>query len=159
MPQKACERWFCHVMAFVHLFEMPQNRKFHFRFLFCSKIDHVRIIRNAPIFYVRNIWNAPSFLSDSENGALRFWSISNKWANAITWQNHLSHAFWGISYYSPYHRAKDESFKSYNNSVTFNHLKRKLQIEEILRPYWLFCSMRKYDWHPVFMSSRFYVVL
>ena len=28
--------------------------------------------------------------------------VRNANANAITWQNHLSHAFWGISYYSPY---------------------------------------------------------
>ena len=26
MPQKACERGFCHVIAFSQFFEMPQNR-------------------------------------------------------------------------------------------------------------------------------------
>ena len=37
----------------------------------------------------------------TENEILRFWGISNKNANANTWQNHLSHGFWGISYYFP----------------------------------------------------------
>ena len=37
----------------------------------------------------------------TENEILRFWGISNKRANANTWQNHLSHGFWGISYYFP----------------------------------------------------------
>ena len=27
MPQKACERCFCHVMVFAFLFEMSQNRR------------------------------------------------------------------------------------------------------------------------------------
>ena len=30
MPKKACERWFCHVIAFAYLFEMPQNRRISF---------------------------------------------------------------------------------------------------------------------------------
>ena len=33
--------------------------------------------------------------------AQNFWGISNKNPNVITWQNHLSHVFWGISYYLP----------------------------------------------------------
>ena len=54
------------------LFEMP-----HFSFLILK------------IIQIRRKWNS-SILGHS-----------NKWANVITWQNHLSHAFWGISYYSP----------------------------------------------------------
>ena len=36
MPQKACERGFCHVIAFSQFFEMPQNRRISFsvHFLF-----------------------------------------------------------------------------------------------------------------------------
>ena len=52
----------------------PKIEEFHFRFLFCSKIDHVRIIRNAPFFHIRNIWNAPfSPFSEShrKNGAFQ----------------------------------------------------------------------------------------
>ena len=30
MPQKACERGFCHVIAFSQFFEMPQNRRTSF---------------------------------------------------------------------------------------------------------------------------------
>ena len=30
MPQKACERGFCHVIAFSQFFEMPQNRRISF---------------------------------------------------------------------------------------------------------------------------------
>ena len=34
MPQKACERWFCHVIAFAIFFEMPKNRTISFSVLF-----------------------------------------------------------------------------------------------------------------------------
>ena len=44
------------------------------------RIDHVLIIRNAPLFNVQNIWNTP-----------------------FSWQNHFSYAFRGFSYYLPYH--------------------------------------------------------
>ena len=34
MPQKAGERWFCHVMAFAYYFETSQNRRISFSILF-----------------------------------------------------------------------------------------------------------------------------
>ena len=42
MPQKACERGFCHVMAFSQSFEMPQNRRISFsvHFQFCPTFSH-----------------------------------------------------------------------------------------------------------------------
>ena len=43
------------------------------------------------------IWNA-SILIDH---VLIFWNAPLE-KNAITWQNHLSHTFWGISYYPAY---------------------------------------------------------
>ena len=45
-----------------------RDAPFHFRLLFCFKIDHVHFYRNAPLFYVRFFRNDPFFLSDSENG-------------------------------------------------------------------------------------------
>ena len=38
----------------------------------------------------------------TEYEILQFWGISDNYGNAITWQNHISCAFWGISYYFPY---------------------------------------------------------
>ena len=38
----------------------------------------------------------------TENEILRFRGISKFYGNAITWQNHLPHAFWGISCFLPY---------------------------------------------------------
>ena len=37
MPQKLCERGFCHVMEFSQFFEMPQNRRISFSVHFLSK--------------------------------------------------------------------------------------------------------------------------
>ena len=56
-PEKACERYIFHVMAYVFLY--PKIEEFHFRFRFCLKIDHV--------FF----WYTQFFLSDSENGAFQ----------------------------------------------------------------------------------------
>jgi len=50
MPQKACERGFCHVTAFEFFFEMLQSRTFS-RF----KIIQVIFPRNAPFPMVRNL--------------------------------------------------------------------------------------------------------
>jgi len=62
MPQKTFERGFSHVIL-----KCPKIEEFHFRFLFCFKIDHVLIFWSAPLFYVRSFLNASFFLSDSEN--------------------------------------------------------------------------------------------
>ena len=44
MHQKACERGFCHVIAFSQIFEMPQNRRIsfsvHSRFIFLSDSEN-----------------------------------------------------------------------------------------------------------------------
>ena len=40
MPQKACERGFCHVIAFSQFFEMPHNRRISFAF---EKIKHKKV--------------------------------------------------------------------------------------------------------------------
>ena len=50
MPQKACERYIFHVMAYAISFEMP-----HFIFGFFSILKLITCIffRNAPLFYVR----------------------------------------------------------------------------------------------------------
>ena len=69
------------------IWNAQKNEEFHFRFLFCFKIDHVLIVRNAPLFNVRNIWNASFFLFDSEMGkwgfsnisSIRKWGISNNY--------------------------------------------------------------------------------
>ena len=37
----------------------------------------------------------------TENEILRLWGISKNYENSITWKNHLSNAFWGISWYLP----------------------------------------------------------
>ena len=94
-----------------------------FQFGSCSvlkyQVDHVLFFWNAPLSYVRNFWKAwffPFSESDRKNGAfqkltcnqflnekgteneiIRFWGISKNYAIDITWQNYLSHAFWGIS--------------------------------------------------------------
>ena len=61
MPQKAYERNTFHVMAYAIFF---RNAPFHFRFLFCLKIDHVRFFR-CPIFL---LLNAAGWLSASVGG-------------------------------------------------------------------------------------------
>ena len=66
MPQKACERWFCHVIAFAIFLKCPKIKEFHFRFFFYFEIDHVFFL-NAQLSYVLFL-NAPFFISDSENG-------------------------------------------------------------------------------------------
>ena len=40
MPQKACERGFCYVIAFSQFFEMPHNRRISFAF---EKIEHKKV--------------------------------------------------------------------------------------------------------------------
>ena len=46
MPQKACERGFCHVIAFSQFFEMPQNRRISFSvpflFLNSSRVNFLK---------------------------------------------------------------------------------------------------------------------
>ena len=75
--------------------------EFHHRFLFYFKIYHVLIL-------VFEIFEMPHFsifrIRKILNERIRFLGISTKNVNAITWRNHLSHAFWGISYYFPYIR-------------------------------------------------------
>jgi len=66
MHQKACERWFCHVIAFAIFLKCPKIKEFHFRFFFYFEIDHVFFL-NAQLSYVLFL-NAPFFISDSENG-------------------------------------------------------------------------------------------
>ena len=34
MPQKSCERWFCHVIAFAYYLKCPKIEEIHFRFFF-----------------------------------------------------------------------------------------------------------------------------
>ena len=101
MPQKACERGFCHVTAFSQFFEMPQNRRISFSFIFCFKIDHVLIFWNAHFSHFQNQIRKMRHFN-------RKWSSSilghfKKLKNAVTWQNPLSHAFWGISWYLVYY--------------------------------------------------------
>ena len=61
---------------------------------------HIRIaiFLKCPIFPIW-FWKTRK---GTENWIIRFLGISKFCANAITWQNHLSHAFWGISCYPPY---------------------------------------------------------
>ena len=107
----------------------PKIEEFHFRFWNWSRAKYLKCptflwskyLKCCPIFpiwfwkwekwgisNISNIekWGISNYSHminfKTENEILRFWGISNKWANAITWQNHPSHAFWGISYYSPY---------------------------------------------------------
>ena len=86
MPQKACKRLFCHVIAFAQFFEMPENRRMLFLvpFLFWN---WSRV----------NLFKFPIFSSWFWK-----WGISKSSTNAITWQNDLSHAFWVISWYPLY---------------------------------------------------------
>ena len=124
MPGKACERWFIHVIAFAHFFsKCPKIEEFHFRFLFCFKIDHVHFFRNARFSYhirLALFLKCPFFPFQNQIGKIGhfeknfetekkpkmkffdFRAFRKKWTKAITWQNHLSHAFPGISKYSPY---------------------------------------------------------
>ena len=49
-------------------------------------------------------WKSRDYFSNrkgTENSVIRFSSISNKNANAFTWENTPSNTFWGISYYLP----------------------------------------------------------
>ena len=60
-----------------------------------------------------------------------FWAFQNFKQITITWQNHLSHAFWGISNYSPYdhwRKVNDHYFKIdnplfevYDSQFTFSN--------------------------------------
>ena len=50
MPQKACERGFCHLTALAFFSEMPLNRTFS-RF----KIIQVIFPRNAPLFMFKTL--------------------------------------------------------------------------------------------------------
>ena len=42
MPQKACERGFCHVIAISQFLEMPQNRRISFSVHF-KKFEHKKV--------------------------------------------------------------------------------------------------------------------
>ena len=53
----------------------------------------------------------------TENEILRFWGISKNYAYAITWQNQLSRAFLGITYYLPYDMCNNHKKKK---NVLFN---------------------------------------
>ena len=67
MPQKACERWFCHVMAFAFYIEMPQNRRISFSVPFLTKkLGHLR----------KKALDQFSNKKGTENEILRFWDIS-----------------------------------------------------------------------------------
>ena len=65
MPQKACERYIFHVMAYSIFFEIT-----HFIFGSFSVLQLTACIffRNTPLFYVCFFRNASFSLSDSENG-------------------------------------------------------------------------------------------
>ena len=104
-------------MAFAFFWNAPKSKNFIFGSFSVFKL--ITCFFYAPLSYVRNFWNAPFFpFSESkirkwgikkardqfknrkgtENEIHGFWGISKN-ENAITWQNHLSHAFWCISYY------------------------------------------------------------
>ena len=112
-PKKHVKEDFIMWWHFLNFLKCPKIEEFHFRFIYSFKIDHVLIFWNAPLFYVRIFWNAPFFsFSESdrkwtENEILRFLGISKNWENVITWQNPLSHAFWGISWYLVYMKMND----------------------------------------------------
>ena len=84
MPQKVCERWFCH-------FQNQIGKMGHFKIFEHKKVGHFKILARDQY----ENWIG------TENEIYRFVGISKFKANAITWQNHLSHTFWGISYYFP----------------------------------------------------------
>ena len=71
---------------------MPQNRRISFSVLFLFlNWSRAKILKCS----IRK-WNSPK-MTFSDYGAFQ-----ENYANAITWQNHLSNAFWGISCYLPY---------------------------------------------------------
>ena len=58
---------------------------------------------NAPFSYFRNFWNVPFSGSEGKMGHFfDFGAFQNKIQMPSHDKNHLSHAFWGISYYLPY---------------------------------------------------------
>ena len=70
MPQKACERGFCHVMAIS--FKLLQKfwariEDFHFRVFFCLK----KVEKRFSTFLCSKYLKYPIFLSDTENGAFQ----------------------------------------------------------------------------------------
>ena len=92
----------------------PKIEEFHFRFLFCFKIDHVRKIRNAPLFYVRNIWNAPFFPfseSDRKNGAFQ----QKKRLESLAFRKNT----WSI--------LKQKRNRKWNSSI-FGHFRKKQKL-------------------------------
>ena len=55
MPQKACERVFCHVTTFVFFSEIPQNPQINI-FIFFSPFEiNVLSPRNVPLSIPRNL--------------------------------------------------------------------------------------------------------
>ena len=58
-PKKHVKENFVMWWHFLNFLKSPKIEEFHFRFIFCFKIDHVLIF-----------WNAPFFLSDSEIGKM-----------------------------------------------------------------------------------------
>ena len=62
---------------------MPKIEEFHFRFLFCFKIDHMLKFWNAQLSCVRKFWNAPFFSfseSNRKNGAFQNFRTQESWA-------------------------------------------------------------------------------
>ena len=80
MPQKPVKDDFVMWWHWHFILKCPKIEEFHFRFLFCFKIDHVL-----------KFWNALFFLFDSENEAFQkisTWSIlkqkrNRKWNSTI----------------------------------------------------------------------------
>ena len=83
MPQKACEQWFCHVIAFAYFFEMPQNRIIPFSVSLQFE-NWSRVIFYAP-FLCLKILKCPIFRIRSE----LFDFGAFKKAKAFTLQNYL----------------------------------------------------------------------
>ena len=132
MPQKAYERWFCHVMAFAFYFEMPQNRRISFSvpFLFQNWSRAFFEMPHFPIFRIRkekwDISKKHVINFKTEKGPnmkfFDFGTFQNKMQIAITWQNHHSRAFWGISYYFP----SILNFLNWaNHPVTFGYISNR----------------------------------
>ena len=62
MPQNACERGFCHVMAFSQFFEIPQNRRLsfqmpHFSYLILKmgKMGHFKKFEHEKLGHFKKI--------------------------------------------------------------------------------------------------------
>ena len=86
-PKKHVKEDFVMWELFHNLFEFqtlkyPKIEKFHFRFFFYCKIDHVLIFWIAPLFYVRIF---PIWFWNREKWGISKKSNIKKWGNSKNW--------------------------------------------------------------------------